>query len=292
MLELVGWFVAIAAGLAVVLGRFLLPETAHRYTPRRILARAAGIVARHPGPLGVLVGVALLHQVVVFLDPWASTWVLSTTGLEFTRLVVALEGNLVAHVVEYHWAPLTTALVYFYLVFHAFMLIFGLAFVLLTERGRLTRTALLLYPVVYLLSLPTLLFFPALNPTVYYGFPSPLEAVIPGSEAIFYHFTTVDNTLPSLHVAMAVAIGHLAWATGNRRFRGLASVYAVGVPLAVVYLPFHWVVDVVAGVLVGVLGFHIAHRLAGHEVLEAPELRRRLRRKLAEWRGSRSPGKD
>lgn len=285
MIELVGWFVVIALGLAVVVGRFLLPETASRYTPRRILRRALRIVVNHPGPLAVLVGVGVIHQLAVYLDPLAALWVQSTTGLEFTRLVVALEGNLVAQVVQFHWAPLTTVLVYFYLVFHAFMMIFGLAFVLLTEEGRLTRTALLLYPSVYLMALPSLLFFPALNPNVYYGFPSPLEAVIPGSEVLFYQFTTVDNTFPSLHVAVAVALGQLAWATGNRRFRGLASVYAVGVPLAVLYLPIHWFVDVLGGVVVGFLGYRAAYHLAGHELLTAPDLRRRLRRKVAGWRG-------
>jgi hypothetical protein len=287
MLDLVGWFVVIALGLALAVGRFLLPETAHRYTPRKVGRRALRVVARHPGPLGFLLLVGVLHQVAVYLDPWASTWVQSTTGLEFTKLVVALEGNLVATVVNFHWTPLTTAFVYFYLVFHAFMMIFGPAFVLLTERGRLARTAILLYPCVYLLALPTLLFFPALNPNVYYGFPSPLEAVIPGSSALFYKFTTVDNTLPSLHVGAALAIGQLAWATGNRRFRALASVYAVGVPLAVIYLPFHWLVDVVGGVVVGVAGYRLAHHLAGHDALEAPDLREQIRGAIARWRARR-----
>lgn len=288
VLTYIAAFLVLAAVLTLVVGAFLVQDQRTDYSLPNVVQRLLDVVAQHPKPILVLALVAVVHHLAVhFLDPLAAQWVRNATGIEFTKLVLLIEGDLVRQAVSYHWEPLTTVLVYFYLVFHAFMIFFAPAFVVVTEQGRNVRTALLLYPVVYLLALPFLLFFPVPNPQVYFGLPSALELVIPGVEAIFYTFTTVDNTLPSLHVAMASAIALLSYrCSGNRRFRGLSLLYAVLVALTVVYLPIHWLLDVAGGVLVGFAGFHIAHHLAGHESMEATdETRERVRNALADKLG-------
>ncbi len=291
MIAYIAAFIVLAGALTLVVGAFLLQHERRDYTLPNVVERLLSVVAEHPKPLLVLALVAVVHHVAVhYIDPLAAQWVRNATGLEFTKLVLLIEGDLVTQAVTYHWEPLTTFLVYFYLVFHAFMLIFAPSFVLVTEEGRRVRTALLFYPVVYLLALPFLLFFPVPNPQVYFGLPSALELVIPGVETLFYTFTTVDNTLPSLHVAMATAIALLAHrCSDNRRFQGLTILYASLVVVAVLYLPIHWILDVAGGIVVGVVGFHIAWHLAGHEAMEAtPETRERVRRdvveKLTVWR--------
>ncbi len=67
------------------------------------------------------------------------------------------------------------------------------------------------------------------------------------------------NTLPSGHAAGAVAVAVLVWAAGSP-FAPLAAVLALGICLATISGRYHYVVDTVLGVALGLLAAAVAIR--------------------------------
>ena len=63
--------------------------------------------------------------------------------------------------------------------------------------------------------------------------------------------TTVRNCFPSMHVSIAFAIMLLARRERGRWFRLLMTLYAGSIIFATLYLEIHWVLDVLAGMLLG-----------------------------------------
>lgn len=63
--------------------------------------------------------------------------------------------------------------------------------------------------------------------------------------------TTVRNCFPSMHVSIAFAIMLLAWREKGRRFRWLMQFYGGSIIFATMYLEIHWILDVIAGMVLG-----------------------------------------
>jgi membrane-associated phospholipid phosphatase len=65
----------------------------------------------------------------------------------------------------------------------------------------------------------------------------------------------VFGAMPSLHAAYPVVVLLAVWTVPRRWVRALAGAFAVLVAFAAVYLYHHYVLDVIAGVAVGILAY-------------------------------------
>ncbi len=206
----------------------------------------------------VLFGVIAIigHVVQVnLLNPVTREWWLDLTGFDFAGFLYAIEGELVPWLSTLHWGPLLFVLFWVYLVLHNAFIFIAPFFLAYTGERRIVRRLLVSYLMIWLFALPGFTFFPATNPTVYLGLDSVLDRVIPGTTALFYRGTTIDNTIPSLHVGLATLIMLHGLHSVNPRFRRTVVVYAPTVAFSVVYLQVHWALDIVAGVLVALLAY-------------------------------------
>jgi len=203
-------------------------------------------------------GVALFHLVAVnFIEPNLRPWWLATTGVDFTAGIVAIEDGFVRSFDAIHTPVLTWLVTWFYLAVHHGFVVIAPIWLLATGETRLGRRLIVGIVATYLLAQPGFLLLPIDNPTVHYhgaDAPTLMESVFPGVDAVFYRGTTIDNTLPSMHIGLAFLGFWHGRQSSNRRMRVFATVYAPLVAFSVLYLQVHWALDVVGGILVAWLG--------------------------------------
>jgi len=121
--------------------------------------------------------------------------------------------------------------------------------------------------------------FPALGPYVYLADqflgPLPGETVVPFVHGTIQHGPLRD-AFPSMHAGVPVAIFLLS----ARHFRPVAAICGLWVPhivISTMFLRYHYLIDVIAGVLLAILWF-----LAARPMLRAYQ---RLRRRNEVWAG-------
>lgn len=194
---------------------------------------------------------------VNLLNPVTREWWLGVTGYDFAGLIYSIEGDLVPSLSALHWGPLLFVMFWLYLVLHNTFVIIAPMFLAYTGERRLARRLLVSYLAIWAMALVGFTFFPADNPTIYLGLDSVLDRVIPGTTDLFYRGTTIDNTIPSLHVGLATLVMLHGLHAKNPRLRLSVLVYAPAIAFSIVYLQVHWALDIVAGVAVAVVAYFI-----------------------------------
>lgn len=240
-----------------------------------------------------------MHGMIVFsvylwkdLFDGIDRMLMANARLDMTPFIYAIEGDIVLWVQQtFEHEILTAMLTHFYVA--GYMMIIFSAFVYtcyFDDRhmaDRVTLTILL----VYLLALPFYLFF---NVRV-------TGDHIPGMRTLGYHltpeiqtwFTRIDpftNGMPSLHIGMPFAIW-LCYARNDldgrwRRWRLFLVMYTALTAFTILYLGIHWVLDIVGGILVGLLAVVVAERMAPTtwRWLDERVFVHRLSWLLADWR--------
>lgn len=184
--------------------------------------------------------------------------------LDFTPIIHQLEGSLPAAVQSLAWPPLTVLLAIAYLILFPGLL-FGSAHVF--DRAGDERNALmvgLVYAINYLVCLPFYVLFPVLEP---WSFPG--SGVLPLSDLHVHPWlmdlvrpmSGIDNCFPSYHTSLTVSLVILARDAGPKPFARAATWSGALVIASTVYLGFHWVLDVVFGVIAGVVCHGLARRV-------------------------------
>ena len=112
----------------------------------------------------------------------------------------------------------------------------------------------------YLFALPFYLFFPVTNVYTHYHIPSALNMVIPQIETFFYSTTTQNNCFPSLHTAMSIIIFQTIRVVNNKRFNYLGFFVMVTVIISVLYLCIHWILDVIAGIIIALSALYLSKK--------------------------------
>ena len=194
----------------------------------------------------LILGVVGLHLVEVnVLDPFVN----SVVSWDFASIMVSIEDSFVVGLVDL-WHPWVVGFfVLIYIAVYPFTLWFSVVYFIWCREVKGLRTLAWGLVFVYAVALPFYLFFPVSNVYTFFDSGSALEVVIPGVEQFFYSTTTSDNCFPSLHTAMSLMVALSVWWTGNRRFGWFAWIVAGLVIVSVVYLAIHWLMDVVAGVV-------------------------------------------
>ena len=191
-------------------------------------------------------------------------------GEDFTHLVHAVEGEAVARFhAAVHWLPLTYFLGYVYVVVFP-CLVFVLIFVfdhLRSARG--LALVLIGYVLNYLFVLPFYLCAPVREVFHYYrhdlgsrAVTMRLDEISPAIMEAYRSMSGLDNCFPSFHTSLAVTMALVSWHAGRRTFAAVVTFLAVSIVVSTVYLGVHWLIDVGAGLVVGVVAYVAARWLS------------------------------
>lgn len=205
----------------------------------RRLTRTAVDTWRSAAAYAVLpLATGLAHVAEVWLvDPRATTWIRAMTGTAFGHLpdvAIPLDARAQGAIAAYYL-----------LAFLAF-LAWTPGLVAATGDTRLLKRTLLCYPILYALALPGFLLYPADNPYVRAGEPSPFDAIHPQLDTVYYWLTTPNNTLPSLHVAFTLVLATALWRAWPL-WRPSIGTHATLLIASVLLIRVHSVWDVLGG---------------------------------------------
>jgi membrane-associated phospholipid phosphatase len=206
------------------------------------------------------------------VDAFLTRWVVARRGADFTPFVHGVvEGDAVARLqAALAWTPLTAVLGTIYIaVFPCFVL----APILVFDRLRDRRGLVMLlagYALNFAAVLPFYMLVPVRETWVYYaesGLADPgvrclLDDLHPAVMEKFRAMSGVDNCFPSFHTSLAVTMALVARHTRRKPFAALLTALAAANVFSTLYLGIHWLTDVAAGLLLGLLAYLAARRVA------------------------------
>jgi len=234
-----------------IIGLFLfLPNKIFKTT----IAEYYHLFTTHFKYLIIIFGVVAFHFVEVnVLDSYFTNML----GVDFANNIQMIEGGVV-YWFSQNWTPsLIYFFVFMYIVVYPFTLWFSPLYFIITDDKKAMKTLAYGLIFIYAIALPFYLFFPVTNVYTFYGIESALETVIPSVESFFYSTTTINNCLPSLHVAVTLLIAKSVSITKNKKLSYFTYFCAISVTLSVIYLAIHWITDVLCGVLLAFGVFYI-----------------------------------
>jgi len=188
---------------------------------------------------------------------------------DFTSVIFQFEGNATAWLQDQlMFPPLTWLLTFAYLILFP-ALLFGSAHAYdrLNDFRRLRMTAYV-YAFNYLLCLPFYIFFPVTEPWRM----SPaqvlplMDSVHPWLIDIVRPMSGLDNCFPSYHCSLTISLVLVACSGAPRRFARAALISGGLILLSTVYLGFHWVLDLLTGVLAGGFVYEVSRRLSQNDL--------------------------
>lgn len=211
------------------------------------------------------VGIWLGVFVVDLVQTGDDQQVTRLVGVDYTGLLHSIEGAIVAQVQAlFGFRPLIDLLSFAYLILFPGLL-FGMAFAYdrLRDDTSLMRTALV-FSLNYVLCIPFYLFFPVNEP--WYHSPAGVtlltDEVHPWLIDILRPMSGLDNCFPSYHTSLTISLVLLARETAPRAVGRFATIAGALIIASTVILGFHWVLDLLAGVLAGWFVHHVSKRLA------------------------------
>lgn len=170
--------------------------------------------------------------------------------------------------------PSATASTVLHAAYLSYFVIVPAPLVLFAVRARAvaldrTLTAIL---IAFVLCYLCFIFAPVAGP--YYEYPRPADWFLDNTPArlvygMLSNGSSFGAAFPSSHVAAAWAATGGAW-MGNRRLGALLAVAAILLTVSVVYCQMHYLVDALAGLLVGWAAVFAAARLHPNERRSAP----------------------
>lgn len=111
----------------------------------------------------------------------------------------------------------------------------------------------------YLFVVPFYIFFPV-NEVWYYNSKNVEFLALyayPYFSMEYRNMSSIDNCFPSFHTSMAVTMVILAYYSKIKSLYYLTLIFSILTIISTIYLGFHWVTDVAAGVLVGWIASYI-----------------------------------
>lgn len=175
---------------------------------------------------------------------------------------------------EFHDKTARWAMYVYSVAYFALLPVFGLSVLIaLARREELApfRVCCLAIAADYFISMPWFLLFPV-----------PERWAHPGSDAVLLSdqwssalidairpISALNNSFPSTHVSLSVVIVVVCWLF-HVRLRSTVTALAMSVILATLAIGIHWLADIVAGVVVGILSVLIAWRFT--DTSDRPQL--------------------
>lgn len=228
-----------------------------RGASRRVRANLSAVA-----PVMIVLAVVLAVNKVVRHAGVELSWII---GLNITGYIYAVEGPFVAWVQSMAAPPLTAYFSFVYVFGYVFLLTFPLLAYLLHDDARPLRILLLAYVFNYGLGLVCYVAFVAYGPRNF--MPELVGSLLfthwPDSQLLTSQVNVNTNVFPSLHTSLSATVGLLAYRFRQiyPRWLPVAAALAVSIGLSTMYLGIHWLLDVVAGIVVAFLSVRFALRV-------------------------------
>jgi membrane-associated phospholipid phosphatase len=182
-----------------------------------------------------------------------------------TGLIYRIEGDAVAAIQSTATPGQTAVFGFAYVYGYAVLLIFPFVAYFVLETGRPLKRTIIAYGINYVVGVACYTVFVSYGPrNLLPDLVSPLlYTEYPLSKVLTSTVNTNTNVFPSLHSSLSATVALLAWQTRGPypRWPVVAVPLAIGVVYSTMYLGIHWVVDVVAGILLGVGSVVVATRM-------------------------------
>ncbi|WP_232702937.1 phosphatase PAP2 family protein [Halobacterium wangiae] len=212
-------------------------------------------VAPYLLPLAVVLAARRLALTVGPELSWYLEW--NASGF-----IYALEGTTIVTIQSLSSPLLTEYFVFVYLYGYVFLLVFPLiAYFVLDDSDRLAEL-LAAYGLNYGLGLVCYVLIVAYGPRNV--IPSAVESLLyttyPTSQHLTGEVNLNTNVFPSLHASLSVTVALFAWRS-RQRYPGwlfVATLLAVSVAAATMYLGIHWATDVAGGLLLAAGSYWLA----------------------------------
>jgi len=257
LLELVGQVVAVVI-TAHLLGVFLLLDSDSSRSIRETIRSNLSPVAPEIGLLVVVLALnGLVRDVSVELS-----WMI---GSNITGHIFALEGQFVARLQSIANPPLTAYFSFVYVFGYVFLLTFPFVAYVLHSESRPLRVLLIAYILNYTIGLLCYVLFVAYGPRNF--MPELVGSLLftswPQSQLLTSQVNVNTNVFPSLHTSLSVTVGLIAYRFReiHRRWMPVAGVLATSIAVSTMYLGIHWLIDVIAGILVAAASVAVALRI-------------------------------
>lgn len=248
--------------------RWLCPPAKFSQSCRSLGSRALFTPSGRRGFFAILFFI-LAGSIQNSVDPWFTELAISVHGIEdFSVYIYRLEGSATATLQSFAPKPLIAFFLYVYVCL--FPAIFALLLLFFHEQkndiclGASIRALVLNY----VCALPFFLFFSVretwyaeLGPNVIKA-RSLLSDLSPELEPLFRTARGVENNFPSLHTSIAVTAFLIARRSENQRLKTLCGISAALVMFSTLYLGFHWITDMVAGVVLAWICVQAAFKLS------------------------------
>ncbi|MXV64022.1 phosphatase PAP2 family protein [Natronorubrum sp. JWXQ-INN-674] len=239
---------------ALFVGRYRLRDTRVEWRSR---IRAAA-------PITIALAVVLLfnsvaRQIVPDLS-WMIDW-------NFTEPIYDIEGEFILWLQSQATPAVTAYFSFIYIYGYVFLLIFPVVAYFALSNTRPLRELLTAYTLNYALGLLLYTFVIAYGPRNM--MPDLVEALLYDTYPQYQHLTRQvnrnTNVFPSLHTSLAATVSFLAYRTREiyPTWNLLAAGLGVSVAISTMYLGIHWVIDVLAGIVLAYISVELAGVLVG-----------------------------
>ncbi|MFA9425045.1 phosphatase PAP2 family protein [Natronorubrum sp. A-ect3] len=229
----------------------------------------------------VLASALLLNSVARQAVPefsWLIDW-------NLTAPIYDLEGEFIIWLQAQATPTVTAYFSFIYIYGYIFLLVFPVIAYFALSETRPLRELLTAYTLNYTLGLVLYIVVIAYGPRNM--MPDLVDALLYDTYPQYQHLTRQvnrnTNVFPSLHTSLAATVSILAYRT-REYYPGwnlVAAVLGISVAISTMYLGIHWVIDVIAGIVLAYVSVELAHVLVGRwSVSEwmdgrVPSLRRR-----------------
>lgn len=183
---------------------------------------------------------------------------------DFTPSFYKLEGEFIAIFQKLFVSDwLTSVLSFFYVVVFPALMIVSIFLYTYQKQYKLFNSVCYALMLNYMIAIPFFFFFPvnevhAFNPNVKFLM---LDA-FPTFESEYRPLSDLDNCFPSLHTAISVSMAVIAMKSNNRFWKLFVPATAVIIIFSIFYLGIHWLTDMTAGMLLGLLSARVGLRLS------------------------------
>jgi len=199
----------------------------------------------------LLGGVLVINSLLRDVGPGLS-WII---GWQITDWIFAVEGNFVGWIQSFSHPVASVYFSYIYVYGYIFLMVFPVVAYLLLSDDRPIKEAALAYSINYGIGVICYLLFIAYGPRNV--MPDTVDQILylswPESHLLTSQINANVNVFPSLHTSLSVSVAVLAYRTRDEypRWLPVATLLAVSVMIATMYLGIHWGIDVFFGVLLG-----------------------------------------
>jgi membrane-associated phospholipid phosphatase len=236
--------------LYLLFTRLLIPK----YSEKQYLTILFENVNNYLNYITIIGFFVLIHLIEVnYIDEIITDFI----GFDFAILIRNIEGDLVYNFSIYWNQILVYFSVIIYILIYPFTLWFSIYYYIIKNHKKSLIYLTYGFVIIYAIALPFYLLFPVTNVYKFYNLSSNLNMVIPNIENFFYITTTQNNCFPSLHVAMSSLLAWSAFYVKNKIYSYFLIIIMISVVFSVLYLSIHWIMDVISGFLITILGILI-----------------------------------